>query len=1515
MSNPAPLPRWATDVHPAGRPRRRRLLFVLLALVGLTGVTLGVVLWLAVPEPVAFVPVFVTTAPGDAPVPGLDGDRTALLAEGLFATPIVPADANPTRDQLRLRFHGLDRVRAARPLVVGLFAPAGVDATGAVYLLPADPLGDHPRNRLPLAELLTLLGESPARQKLLILHLSTPAESPGTALPPGELSRAVFRTLEAVPDTARLALVACGPGEEPAAVPGLNRTRFGYHLEAGLRGHADGWGPTGDRDGRVTATELAAFVRARVSRWAAPGPPQSPTLVGTGPDFVLRTYPLSDPPAPADPDAFPAPTPYPDWLRAAWDRHPAGPADARAALLAAEAALLADRPAEQVRASLDPRLAESDRRMSEAADVPRPDPLPTLASAFPGYVPPDPALVDTLADLTRNEPAPVAAKAGDPPPPLPAAFEPLLKKPHPELALAAFRVLADDPAPAPARVRRLAELLRTQQPAPRYAETVLIHRLADLAAQPADAGWSPDRAALAAQIARSFEAAVATPGLIARATPAADAAYSLRAAAEGVLFSPGYASAAEADTRLRPAAEAARGLSAAAGQLRAAGAARTAAQSWLDGSAGLVVAGRVPTADADRVAEAVRQLTEVLALPSTLLTAAALGDRARDWQDRAADARASLAAVAAPLAPTALAAVRTRADAGDPAARTDLDLLLASPLVAAGERAGLWDARAKLIHALTVRSLRADAVEDEAIRTKQARPGSTDPKEVVQPAQPDPDRLARQSAWAAAVLRASGRAVPADLATSAEPPAFVARLRLALGTPGDATSNPLRRDNQALWKWQATRFAYEAENPLGLDDGREAFAARAARACAAVAPAPLSPRLDIGRPAEVRLTRDVPDPKVAVPARLSQADNPLRLPVRVLTPDPAWATATVPGWLAAAPLRAIDLPLAVQAGTRPPRRAGLKGLFVEADVGGRPFARRVPLSLDDILNRLDLYTRSGPADAPRELTGLALRPNGLPQPVQFLLGNPTPVPRTVVARLPALNRMAAPVTVEPGGFAPLVFAAPPPASGSAVPPPAAGAPPAEPAFEPLPDQLVVELRDPADPRKPPQTFALPVRVLDPADFLTVEEVTYRPPGTRPNRVEVRVVPGAVPAGPPVAVAVSLPPGWNPNLVQVRDANLSGPLPADRTPLRLYAENLTFARPGDVSLSVAVAADGIERAFTFSGTAPATGGTVRLARDTMPAVAVAAERFAVPAVPLPVRLEVDNAPPGSSVQLRIGVEAAATFVADVVHTVRPAKDRSAAARFDPKGETLFVRGAVRDPDVRVPVGLLAGERTLEARLVDAAGCVLDRTTQTVVFDGTPPTNVRFLDLPPRAGKGLPLPVRATCDPTVSGVDKVTFFLGKAEKGVLPTAPPPAPGQLIAGGAWAAVLQPGKDVDRVTVGVRFTTKAGLSTIETAEVELVDPAELNRPKPGAITGKLVEGGIAQGDHPVFLYDAKRAPLAQAKTTADGTFIFRDLPPGRYVLFAQRVETNREATAEVTVAPAAVTRQDLEMFLPGRP
>src|SRR5207244_6513159 len=87
------------------------------------------------------------------------------------------------------------------------------------------------------------------------------------------------------------------------------------------------------------------------------------------------------------------------------------------------------------------------------------------------------------------------------------------------------------------------------------------------------------------------------------------------------------------------------------------------------------------------------------------------------------------------------------------------------------------------------------------------------------------------------------------------------------------------------------------------------------------------------------------------------------------------------------------------------------------------------------------------------------------------------------------------------------------------------------------------------------------------------------------------------------------------------------------------------------------------------------------------------------------------------------------------------------------------------------------RIIEARLTDREGKVWDTARTTVIFDGTPPRNVRFLDLPPRVRKDQPLAVRATCDLPVSGIREVKFFVGKPVNNAPPPAPPPVPGQLV------------------------------------------------------------------------------------------------------------------------------------------
>ncbi|HSQ55294.1 MAG TPA: hypothetical protein VLM40_06070 [Gemmata sp.] len=721
-----------------------------------------------------------------------------------------------------------------------------------------------------------------------------------------------------------------------------------------------------------------------------------------------------------------------------------------------------------------------------------------------------------------------------------------------------------------------------------------------------------------------------------------------------------------------------------------------------------------------------------------------------------------------------------------------------------------------------------------------------------------------------------------------------------------------RDSGRKVWGWQGARFEYEARD--GSDIGFAILAARACRAAGGLAP---TTYLDLELLPVAKLTPAHPRVDAGVNLRVIGARESETVIFRVLSPGGGWVRAKAPAQLTLEPLKQGKATVAIAAGERPLAFPEARGVLIEATAGGRTYHRRLPLSLDDITDQLQLFIRSSPAEAPTIAREIRLRPDGTPAAVQLILANPTTRDRKVIARLAGLGREVV-LTVPGGKTMPLTFPAPP-----------AFTPPIPPMGGLQTDlgvivpggELTLELLNPTDREEILQTIRVPVIVANPADYLRVTDPVFLPAaGAKPNRLGVTVVPGKIPPGGPCAVRLAFPDRRDadgrrlPGLV-VQNGNLVGPVSRGGSPLTLYAENLALSAPGGLEVRMTVAADGVDRIATYTATLTFLGETVRLTPITRPMVGVNVDRFATGTAPLPVTLEVDNAPAGATLELLVGTapNSSAAVAADLTMSVPTAKNVAARVKFDPKGESLLLTGSIQDHRPALPVELLVGKRVLEARLLDANRNVLATDRVDVVFDGSPPRNVRFLDLPPKARKEQPLAVHATCDPPISGIKEVKFFLGRPQSNAPPQNAPMIAGKLFdaATNEWRAAIPIEGQKGMVTVGVQFVTNAGLSRIETQDVELVDAAEINKPEPGKIAGKVIELRLPQKDRVVFLYDEKGNAKDKKRSKDDGTFVFPDVSPGRYFLFTQNEYANTQAKVELEVKPGETAKATLELLL----
>lgn len=185
---------------------------------------------------------------------------------------------------------GLSKEKESTTIIY--LAGLGARRDNTVYLLPADARPDDPDSWLSMKDIFDKIKELRSEHVLLLLDIA----SPMTDLYRGPLINDVAEALDSwlnqhvtFEKNRLLVLTSCSKGEVSHTMPSQGKSAFGYYLQKGLSGEANGFAAHGkNKSTYIEAQELASFVSSRVSRWAKEnlGQPQNPKLYGTG-DFDL----------------------------------------------------------------------------------------------------------------------------------------------------------------------------------------------------------------------------------------------------------------------------------------------------------------------------------------------------------------------------------------------------------------------------------------------------------------------------------------------------------------------------------------------------------------------------------------------------------------------------------------------------------------------------------------------------------------------------------------------------------------------------------------------------------------------------------------------------------------------------------------------------------------------------------------------------------------------------------------------------------------------------------------------------------------------------------------------------------------------------------------------------------------------------------------------------------------------------------------------------------------------------
>ncbi len=573
---------------------------------------------------------------------------------------------------------------------------------------------------------------------------------------------------------------------------------------------------------------------------------------------------------------------------------------------------------------------------------------------------------------------------------------------------------------------------------------------------------------------------------------------------------------------------------------------------------------------------------------------------------------------------------------------------------------------------------------------------------------------------------------------------------------------------------------------------------------------------------------------------------------------------------------------------------------------------------------------------------IVLRPN-VEQPVFLFVENPGEDPMKNVAVkllqvLPNNTRQAVAEATIPlidaGKYERVTFGKPAPAlaKGKPVPWPELDGPPFR--FE-----ILVERPAPKGAEAPaPPALKIPVaiQIMPPSEYVKPDNPKYDPK-TQTFSVDITATDKFF--GPPASVELVLSPELIPGLIPKKVAGAYRQVltrAGDKVPL--VAEKLFFKGKAPEHGRIYVTVDGYERAFIFNNSF--TEGAPTLISKGARA-RILAPRFAVPGDKCLVKVEVDD-PPKFGGFVNFGFDRAnnGQFAEEKLPGFR--HQQIYFAPEGPKGGMVFlttVQDWIRELDTadvfgarQLRVQLLEPKKDEQGRLTDQlqevnlvdeidvdpdrpedhlpqplhgpfAPLAFDAKAKavlaTIMLDGTPPENIRFVGWPKKLEKGSALLLQATAQDEESEISKVVFFIGPPVDGKMPPKAIEAPGKKVdpARAVWSGELPiPTEKPGKFEVSVQFTNGAGLAAVDTVVIELVEPKKST--KVGTtVKGKVFQGDLTPPDVAVTLVDDKGVIKATTKTDKTGAYVIEGVLPGVYRVVAVRSADKTQGQVALTV------------------